>query len=209
VSQHSALSERSRIARDLHDSVSQALFSLHARAQVIRRALAADDPALAAEAAEDLELLSRQATAEMRALLSEMRPATEGRGDLMPRLRELVDAVTAREGLAVELSVSPAALPPVAFPVLEHVPRIVGEALHNTVKHANASSVRVTVTIEAGVLMLLVEDDGRGFDAAASTGSGLGQRTMRERAALLGGELAVESAPGSGTALRVTVPVGA
>jgi PAS domain S-box-containing protein len=207
VSRHSALTERHRIARDLHDSVSQALFSLHARAQVVRRALAADDPALAAAAAEDLELLSRQATAEMRALLGELRPDAGDRGDLVPRLQQLADAVTHRDGLAVELTVAPAPLPPLPSAVVEHLPRIAGEALHNAVKHAGASGVRMTVTVGDDQLTLVAEDDGCGFDPATTTGSGMGQRTMRERAALLGGELSVRSAPGQGTAVEVSVPL--
>jgi PAS domain S-box-containing protein len=205
VSEHSALIERHRIARDLHDSVSQALFSLHARAQVVRRALAADDPALAAEAAEDLELLSRQATTEMRALLGEMRPTADDRGDLVPRLQQLADAVTRRVALPVELTVAPAPLPPLPSSVVEHLPRIAGEALHNTVKHAGASVIRVTVTVDDDLLTLVAEDDGCGFDPTATTGAGLGQRTMRERAALLGGELSVRSAPGQGTTVEVSV----
>jgi PAS domain S-box-containing protein len=207
VSQHSARTERHRIARDLHDSVSQALFSLHTRAQVVRRALAAGDPALAAEAAEDLELLSRQATAEMRALLGELRPESGGRGDLVPLLQQLADAVTHRDGLPVELTVAPAPLPSLPPAVVEHLPRIVGEALHNTVKHAGASAVRVTVTVEGDRLTLVVEDDGCGFDPAATDGSGLGQGTMRERTALLGGGLSVSSTPGQGTAVEVSVPL--
>lgn len=207
VFERSVVSERNRIARDLHDSVSQALFSLHARAQVIRRALAADDPGLAREAAEDLELLSRQATTELRALLGELRPAGDGSDALVPRLQELAAAVTNRQGLPVRLTVSPAVLPPLPAPVVEHVPRIVGEALHNTVKHAQASQVRLTVTVEGGALTLVAEDDGRGFDATAGSWCGLGQQTMRERAALLGGELDVDSAVDAGTTVRLTVPL--
>lgn len=206
VSAHSALSERHRIARDLHDSVSQALFSLHARAQVVRRALAADDPALATEAAQDLELLARQATTEMRALLTEPRPAPEDCADLVPRLRELADGVHVREGLPVELTVRPADLPPFAATTVEHLARVAGEAVHNAVKHAAATGVRVRVTLEERVLTLVVQDDGRGFDSS-ETSAGLGQRTMRERAELLGGALEVRSAPGGGTTVRVTVPL--
>ena len=208
VSLHSMISERSRIARDLHDSVSQALFGLNARAQVIRRALAADDSDLALEAAQDLELLSRQATTEMRELLGELRPTTPGSADLVPRLKHLAERVTIREGLPVELSVSPASLPPLPVEVVEHLPRIVGEALHNAVKHADASEVRVTVTVDDDRLTVLAEDDGRGFDPAAAPTSGLGQRTMRERAALIGGELEVRSAAGAGTTISVRVPLG-
>lgn len=206
LTQLSAVTERSRIARDLHDSVSQALFALHARAQVIRRALAADDTSLAREAAQDLEALSRQATTEMRELLGELRTTPVSTGRLVPRLEELAEATTAREGLPVELTVSPAPLPPLSAPVVEHLPRIVGEALHNAVKHAAASSVRVTVTVADDVLTLAVEDDGRGFDPALVRG-GLGHGTMRERAGLLGGELVVRSAPGTGTTVHARVPL--
>lgn len=206
VSQRSVISERNRIARDLHDSVSQALFSLHARAQVIRRALAADDTGLALEAAEDLEILSRQATAELRALLGELHPTTEGSADLVPRLQHLAGDVTRRERLPVELSISPAVLPSLPPSFAEHLPRIVGEALHNTVKHADASVARVTVAVEGDELRVLVQDDGRGFDPAARS-SGHGQRTMRERVELLGGRLEVENVSAGGTAVRVTVPL--
>jgi signal transduction histidine kinase len=143
----------------------------------------------------------------MRALLGEMRPEPSVRGDLVPRLQQLADVVTHRDGLPVELTVAPAPLPALPPAVVEHLPRIAGEALHNTVKHAGASVVRVTVTVEDDLLTLVAEDDGCGFDLAATTGFGLGQRTMRERAALLGGELVVRSGPGEGTAVEVSVPL--
>jgi PAS domain S-box-containing protein len=206
VSRHSVLTERSRIARDLHDSVSQALFSLHARAQVVRRALAADDTALAMEAAQDLEMLSRQATTEMRVLLGDMRSEVSDGDDLVSRLHELVDTVRVREELAVELSVSPARLPSLPPGVAEHLPRILGEALHNTVKHARASRVSVALDVRDDALTLVAADDGRGFDTSTS-GGGMGQQTMRERAALLGGVTEVDSSPGGGTTVRVRVPL--
>jgi PAS domain S-box-containing protein len=205
VSQHSALVERSRIARDLHDSVSQALFSVHARAQVIRRALASDDRGLALEAAEDLELLARQATAELRALVGELRQSEDAGSDVGEALRALAAEVTRLEGLPVEVSFSPATLPLLPAPLGVHVPRIVREALHNTVKHAEASNASVCVTADRDRISVRVHDDGRGFEPGSN--DGFGQHTMRERAELCGGTLTVRSRPGAGTTVALDVPL--
>ena len=205
VSAHSALTERSRIARDLHDSVSQALFSLHARAQVIRRAFAVDDRDLALEAAEDLELLARRATAELRELLGELRPSADG-CDLGATLRDLAAEVTRLDGLPVEVAFSPATLPPLPAELGQHVHRIVREALHNTVKHAGADSASVCATVDRDRLTVEVRDDGRGFDVGVA-GDGFGQHTMRERARLCGGRLRVVSSPGAGTTVALDVPL--
>ncbi len=206
VSQHSAVNERNRIARDLHDSVSQALFSLHARAQVIRRALSSDDRDLALQAAQDLETLSRQATTELRQLLGELRPsATEG-FDLGAVLRDLAADVSRLEGLQVEVSFSPATLPLVPPSLGQHVPRIVREALHNTVKHAQAHSASVAVSVDRHHMSVTVQDDGVGFDPATSPG-GFGQQTMKERAELCGGGLEITSNPGQGTVVALDLPL--
>ncbi|WP_148575414.1 PAS domain-containing sensor histidine kinase [Nocardioides caldifontis] len=206
VSQHSALVERNRIARDLHDSVSQALFSVHARAQVIRRALGADDRDLALEAAEDLELLSRQATSELRELVGELRRSQDVGSDVGESLRALAAEITRLEGLPVEVSFSPANLPLLPAPLGEHVPRIVREALHNTVKHARASNASVHVTADRDRVSVRIHDDGLGFEPG--TTDGFGQHTMRERAELCGGTLSVRSRPGEGTTVSLDVPLG-
>lgn len=205
VWESSALNERSRIARDLHDSVSQALFSLHARAQVIRRALAADDRELALKAAEHLEHLSRQATTELRELVTELRSQRHDAEDLGSALRGIAEEVSRVDGLPVEIGLSPATLPAVDPATAEHITRITREALHNCVKHAGARSARLQVTVTESSLRVRVEDDGCGFDPGA-TRSGYGRHTMRERAQLLGGELTVASTPGSGTAVALEVP---
>lgn len=207
VSEVSALSERSRIARDLHDSVSQALFSLNTRAQVIRRALTAQDLDLALEAAQDLELLSRSATSQMREMLTELSSPGTVAVDVTEALHELADQVAHLHGLPVEVQVSPAVLPDIAAATAEHLVRIVSEALHNAVKHASASHASVRATLEDEVLTLLVADNGCGFDVTDVGLTGHGQRTMRERAAMCGAELTVTAAPGLGTAVTVSVPV--
>lgn len=208
VSHTSALMERQRIARDLHDSVNHALFGLQTRAQAIRRALAAGNTDLAREAAEDLESLSRQATTEMRDLLTELRPTPDDRPeDLGGVLRRLADAVTRRDGLPVRLTLPPDCLDGLPEATAEHLFRIAGEALHNAVKHADAASADLTVTVDARHVVLTVTDDGRGFDTAVARPHGHGQRTMRERAALCGGEVHVLSRPGRGTSVVVRVPL--
>jgi len=209
VSHTSALMERQRIARDLHDSVNHALFGLQARAQAIRRALDSGNTELAREAAEDLELLSRQATTEMRELLTELRPNTDEPHDLEQALRRLAGSVSRREGLAVELTLPPSGLTDLPPATAEHLFRIAGEALHNAVKHADASSAELDVDVDPQRVVLTVSDDGRGFDTAVSRSGGHGQRTMRERAALCGGEVHVVSRPGQGTSVIVRVPLNA
>jgi signal transduction histidine kinase len=92
---------------------------------------------------------------------------------------------------------------------VEHLVRIAGEALHNTVKHAKARRATVSVTVEGGDLVLTVDDDGRGFDAGLTRSVGHGQRTMRERAELAGGSLTVVSRPGEGTTVVAQIPIPA
>ncbi|MPV36663.1 histidine kinase [Georgenia subflava] len=208
ISRASTLMERERIARDLHDSVNHALFGLQARAQVVRRALERDDPHLAREAAHDLEDLARQATTEMRALLDELRPQVAA-GDLRQQLAVLADVVRHRDGLAVRMSLPGEVLPAFDDATTEHLCRIVGESLHNTVKHAGATAATVTGAVDHRHLTLTVSDDGRGFDTGVGGHVGHGRRTMRERARLCGGDLTVVSRPGQGTTVTVTVPLPA
>ncbi|HET9859986.1 MAG TPA: histidine kinase [Nocardioidaceae bacterium] len=206
ASESSALSERSRIARDLHDSVSQGLFALQAHAQAVRRGLTAGNLSVAMEAAGDLETLARQATLEMRQLLMDLRPDVDEATDLAEALRSLVQRVADADHLDVDLTISPVTLPAVPPATAEHVCRIIGEALHNVVKHAAASAVEVNATVENRVLTVRVRDDGVGFDGRQPL-SGLGQSTMRERAGLCRGQLSVVSRPGDGTAVELVVPL--
>jgi signal transduction histidine kinase len=204
--------ERQRLGRDLHDSVSSALFALHTRTQVVDRALAAGDLALLAEAAKDMQALSGQAIAELRALVSAMRedaPAAAAGNevdDLPAALEQLAARTLRRDRLEVELRlVRP--LPAVPPATAEHLVRIAAEAVHNCLKHAGASRVRVGLEVRGSELVLEVSDEGFGFDASAARGDGHGQRTMRERAVLCGGWLHVDTAPGRGTRVVARVPL--
>lgn len=201
---HASELERQRLGRDLHDSVSAALFSLHARAQVVARAVSSGNPDLAAAAAQDMEALSRQAIAELREIVTEVR--STGVVGLVDGLTELVRSTRSRDGLDAALRVDGdvPALPPGAT---EHLLRIAAEALHNCVKHADARSAHVRVEQQDRTLLLTVADDGRGFEPGGVSPDRHGQRTMRERAGLCGGRLAIDSAPGRGTTVVVRVPV--
>ena len=203
--------ERHRLGRDLHDSVSSALFALHTRTQVVDRALAAGDLVLLAEAAEDMQALSGQAIAELRALVSTMREDAPTAGgdevdDLATALEHLAATTLRRDRLEVELRLE-RPLPAVPPATTEHLVRIAAEAVHNCLKHAGTSRVRVGLEVRGSELVLEVADDGFGFDASAVRNDGHGQRTMRERAVLCGGWLHVDTAPGRGTRVVTRVPL--
>jgi len=211
-----ATEERRRLARELHDSVSSVLFALHARAQVVHRALAAGDHALLAAAAEDVQLLSGQALAELRSVVGALRddalPSGTVTSDAGPALqlpaglRRLAATARSRDGVDVRLRVA-SGLPEVPPATVEHLLRIAAEAVHNCHKHAGAPEVRVELEVRGSELVLTVADEGCGFDPSAVTGDGHGQRTMRERAVLCGGWLHVDSAAGRGTRVVARVPL--
>ncbi len=210
---HATLVERQRLARELHDSVSQALFSMTLHARTAERRLAAHgiprgDP-LAVSLAT-LSDLTRGALAEMRALIFELRPGALERDGLVAALTRQAQAINAREGLAITVS-GPAERLPVDARAEEHLYRLVLEALNNTVKHAGVATASVDVTVDeaAQQLTIVVRDDGRGFDPDSVAGGHLGQATMRDRAAALGGDLAVHSTVGTGCTVTVQVPIAA
>ena len=208
---HATLVERQRLARELHDSVSQALFSMTLHARTAERRLATHgvpegDPLAVSLAA--LSDLSRGALAEMRALIFELRPGSLEHDGLVAALTRQAQAINAREGLTITVR-GPAARLPVDPRAEEHLYRLVLEALNNTVKHAGAATATVDVTVDEAAqhLKILVRDDGRGFDPAAVAGGHLGQATMRDRAAALGGDLTVHSTMGTGCTVTVQVPL--
>jgi signal transduction histidine kinase len=205
---HAAELERHRLGRDLHDSVIAALFSLHVRAQAVRRGLDAGDLGVVRSAAQDLEDLSKQAVAELRAMVTDMRGrGSSSAGELPAALQELARACSERDGLSVLVRAEP--VPGLAAGTAEHLLRITGEALHNCAKHAGASAARVELEVRHPECVLTVSDDGSGFDPAAGAAGGHGLRTMRERALLCGGVLQVDSAPGRGTRVVARIPLPA
>lgn len=177
--------ERSRLARDLHDAVTQTLFSISLIAEVLPR-LWDKNPELGRRRLEELRQLTRGAMAEMRSLLLELRPATLIETSLEDLLRQLAEAVTGRARIPVALYVEGKAELPADVKIAFY--RIVQEALNNIVKHSGASHASVSlksiqpISGEPGSAVLMIKDDGCGFDPGSITGEHLGIGIMRERA---------------------------
>ncbi len=210
---HATLAERQRLSRELHDSVSQALFAMTMHARAAERALGsrgtpADDPLAVGVAA--MAQLARGAQAEMRALIFELRPDALAAEGLVGALRRQAAALASREGLPITV-VGPTERLPVDEDTEEHLYRLVLEALNNTAKHSGASAAEVLIEMPdpggPSLLLVRVTDDGRGFNPVATGPGHLGQSTMRDRAAACGADLEVTSAPGAGCTVTVRVPV--
>jgi signal transduction histidine kinase len=188
--------ERARIAREVHDAISQHLFGLRMIAAGMRRADPGDQQARA------IERISEEALRDMQALLIELRPASLDGAGLAPALQEICAAYHDRLGVTVDASLDDVTVPP---PVEHALLRITQEACSNAVRHGNARRLAVSLARDDGHVELAVRDTGTGFDPAASrAGSGLAH--IRDRVAELGGTVDIDSAPGRGAALTVRVP---
>ena len=189
--------ERARIAREVHDAISQHLFGLRMIAAGMCRA----DPGN--QQAQAIERISEEALRDMQALLIELRPASLDGAGLAPALQEICAAYHDRLGVAVDASLDDVTVP---APVEHALLRITQEACTNAVRHGNARRLAVSMTRQDGHVELAVRDTGTGFDPAAPhAGSGLAH--VRDRVAELGGTVDIDSAPGRGAALTVRVPV--
>ncbi len=196
--------ERNRLARELHDAVTQTLFSASLIADVLPRIWERDANQGRARL-EELRELTRGALAEMRTLLLELRPATLTETSLAELLRQLVQAFGGRARLPIELSVEgERPLPPEIQVALY---RIVQEALNNITKHAGASQATLTLRFAAQAVVLSIQDNGRGFAVADKPVNSLGLSIMRERAQKIGAELTIESQIGTGTTITVRCPI--
>lgn len=194
-----ALEERQRIARDLHDSVTQTLFAASIVANAIIRQWR-DDPASIGAELYELRDLTQGALAEMRTLLLELRPSALLEADLGDLLRQLADTIKGRSRMRVIYHAEgKCALPPAV-----HVAffRLAQEALNNVLKHARAQHVKLQLLRSAERVELLIQDDGRGFDPQAISGERMGIRIMHERAREAGIQLTLTSKPNEGTQLK-------
>jgi PAS domain S-box-containing protein len=199
------IEERQRLARELHDSVTQSIYSSTLLTETARRSAAAHDLEQVQGYLEELGAITQQALKEMRLLVYELRPPALEREGLIGALQQRIDAVEGRAGIQARLLVEGAVKPEPS--VEQALYRIGQEALNNALKHAAAGSV--TVRIQAGddLIEMHVVDDGRGFDPeAARERGGMGLTTMRERAEQVGGRLIVRSSPGKGTNIQIVVP---
>ncbi|MCT9932507.1 GAF domain-containing sensor histidine kinase [Planotetraspora sp. A-T 1434] len=197
------IEERTRMARDLHDAVSQKLFSLRLTAQAAA-AFMRSDPERAAQEIERVERMAGEALAELRAVIVELRPAELDRHGLVETLRKHVQLLDRLHPVTIGFTFEgdmPGPLPP---PTEVAVLRVAQEALHNALRHADPTHIGVRLSHARARLTLEVSDDGTGFDEAGV--HGLGLPSMSDRAEAAGGSLAVDSRPHQGTTVRLEVP---
>ncbi|MCB9149194.1 MAG: sensor histidine kinase [Caldilineaceae bacterium] len=195
-----AAAERNRIARELHDSVTQTLFSASMLADVLPDVWDAD-PELGHAKLDDLRHSVRGALAEMRTLLLELRPAAVVDADWNQLLRQLADITRLRSGVDVAWRVDGECN--LYADVKLALYRVTQEALNNVAKYAEADQAQVYLRCRSNQVMLTIVDDGCGFEVDKIEGDHFGLQMMKERVESIGGELHIQSAPGEGTEVRV------
>jgi len=200
VREAAAIEERERLARDLHDAVTQTLFSASLIAEALPRVWERH-PDRAREGLKELRSLTQGALAEMRTLLLELRPAGLTEKALGEVLGHLTQAMTGRSRVPISLTVEGDSHLPDELQIALY--RIAQEALNNIVRHAEANQVSVWLHCEPERLRLRIRDDGRGFDPEDTLPDQLGMGIMRERAKSVGATLKITSQPGQGTEVAV------
>jgi signal transduction histidine kinase len=199
-----ALEERNRLAREMHDSVAQTLYSISLFTDATRLALETNKLDVVKNHLEELVELSREAMSDMRLLIYEMRSPVLEKNGLAAALQSRLDAVESRAGFKTrfradgELNLT--------SQEESELYRIAQEALNNVIKHARADQVKVELTRIDECIRLTIEDDGVGCDlSVVDHGGGQGFQNIRERAENIGARYLLESAPGQGT--KVTIEV--
>lgn len=198
-----AFEERNRLARELHDSVSQALYGIALGARTARTLLERD-PSRLSEPLDYVLSLAEAGLTEMRALIFDLRPDSLEEEGLIAALGKQIASIKARHG--IQMSVEVCEEPQLPLEIKEGLYWIAREALHNTVKHAQASHVVLHMSCDAHEILLEIQDNGLGFDASGAFPGHLGLHSMRDRATRLNGLLEIDSSPGQGTRIRVHVP---
>jgi signal transduction histidine kinase len=197
-----ALQERQQIARDLHDSVTQTLFSATIMSESVITLWRQDPTQIETELLE-LHNMTRGVLAEMRTLLFELRPDILATASLDDLLYQLIDTLRGRSHIVIEADIT--SQEPVMLPVAVKIAffRIAQEALNNVAKHARARCVRITFHCDEANIFLSVSDDGRGFDSSMARPGRLGLRMMQERAQATGITWSIDSAMGHGTKVMI------
>lgn len=200
-----ALEERQRLARELHDAVSQTLWTANLVSESIDKAGSAE---VTQEQIDRLRILTKGALAEMRTLLLELRPAALADTPFTELLDQLVDALLSRRAMTARVQV------PNLEELIEPSPhakhalyRIAQEALNNVARHASAKSVDIEVSIDGDHMKMTIRDDGVGFSPNETGSDRLGLSIMGERAHNIGARLQIDTAPGSGTTIQIMLPV--
>ncbi len=204
VEHMAVMEERQRLSRELHDSVTQALYSVNLYAEAARRALTAGKKEVTLENLKKLREMTREALLEMRLLVFELHPSILEKEGLVAALQARLASVESRSGLKTEINVEGERRLPLS--IEEELYRIAQEGLNNAVKHAQARSVKIDLQYSEGSVCLELCDDGKGFDPAAADGyGGMGLRGIKERVRKMDGTLSIESSPDTGTKLRVAI----
>ncbi len=205
--QTAAFAERNRLARELHDSVTQSLYSVTLYAEAAARLLQGGQTSEAAGHLRELGTTAREALREMRLLIFELSPPALEAGSLAEALQTRLDAVEARGGMSVSFRVEGTEC--LSARVRQELYQIAQEALNNALKHSRAQAVRILLTHGEAQTRLSIIDDGVGFRMEqAQKSGGVGLRGMRERVERISGTLSVTSEPGGGTNVTVTAPHG-
>lgn len=199
------LQERQRLARELHDSVSQALYGIVLGVKTARAQLA-KEPAKAADPLDYVLSLSDAALTEMRALIFELRPESLENEGLLAALERQAQVLRTRFKINVDTDWDEE--PPLSLPMKEVLYRVTQEATNNTAKHAAAKHVTIQLQQYDGQVILEIKDDGQGFDMNQTFPGHLGLYSMRERIEQVGGSFSIDSRLGQGTHIRATVPLG-
>jgi len=203
--QAAIIEERERLSRDLHDAVTQTIYSLSLFAEAARESARLADMEKVERHVQTILQMSHQALGELRLLLFEMRTETLAKQGLAGALRERLQSVEKRAGILVRSHIEDVGPLPVALE--EAFYRIGLEALNNSLHHARAARVDVTLLARRGELRLTVRDNGVGFTLNGSGGGGLGLESMRNRIAKVGGALDLTSTPGHGTRVEARAPL--
>jgi signal transduction histidine kinase len=204
AAQFAITAQRMQIARDLHDSVTQSLYSTNLFAEAGRETVQAGDTEGASHYFIRIGAVSQQALKEMRLFLYELRPPDVVDVGLVDALQKRLDAVEKRSGMEVRLILDGDIH--CEDEIADQYYRIAQEALNNVLKHAQADEVTVYLRAENGIMGLEVADNGRGFDLAeARKSGGLGLKTMQERSDQINGEFEITTAPNQGTKVMVQV----
>jgi len=204
VRQAAVLEERQRLARELHDAVSQQLFAISMSTAAIKRLLATN-PSKASQQIELVEEMAAAAQAEMRALLLHLRPATLQDKTLREAIVELLEELVQKHPLEIHWEI--AEVEGLSSGIEDHLFRIVQEALSNSLRHARAKKIEVKLFTLREQVRLRIADDGVGFNPDDEKMTSYGLLTMRERVTEVGGTLEIYSAAGKGTQIEVIVPL--
>jgi signal transduction histidine kinase len=197
--------EREWLARELHDSVMQALYTISLRADTASERVRRGEPAQAQESIAGIHQTAVAGLTDLRGLILQLVPGTLAGNGLNAALTRLLDTLHTPDGCRTVAQLGPE--PPVGLDVRQALYRIAQEAVQNAARHAYAAHVTLRLATTDTDVVLEVADDGRGFTPSGDAPGRLGVRSMHERAASVGGRLDITSAPGTGTTVRATVPL--